>query len=146
MNKERGLSLIEVLVALLLLSFVALGSVSLLTVSLKQNKLAGRRSEATSLALERLDNIMAQEFQGSTTYANYALPGEVVLAGPPATLTSNYGTIPGFPAFERVVTLDYNVPVSGMLKAKVQVNWRDRQQGIKTHTLITYLHPALDSR
>ena len=145
-GNDGGLTLIEVLVALLLLSFVGLGSISLMTVALKQNKLASRRSEATSLAVERLENITAQKFQGSSDYANYARPGESVVAGPPATLTSVYGAISGFPAFQRVVTLTYNVPVAGMLEAKVDVSWRDQQQGIKTHTLITYLHSALDAR
>ncbi len=145
-ESERGLTLVEVLVSLLLLSFVALSSMSLITVVLKQNKLAGRRTEATSLAVERIDNLTAREFQSSANYLEYKLVGETAAAGPPQTLTSDFGGIPGFPAFRRVVTLEYNVPVAGMLKAKVAVSWVDRSQGLKSHALTTYLHAALDAR
>jgi prepilin-type N-terminal cleavage/methylation domain-containing protein len=142
---DAGFSLVEVLVALALLSFIGLGSVALMSVVIRQDKLAGRRGEATSLAVERLENIEALPFQDSASYTAYALPGETAAAGPPRTLTAAFGAVPGFPSFQRVVTLEYNVPVAGMLKAKVDVTWRDLQQGVKTHTLVTYLHPSLDS-
>ena len=141
---ERGFTLVEMLVSILLLAFVALGSVSLLTVSLHQNKLAGKRSVATSLAAERIEELTSQRYQPSETFQNYEVPGEVSATGPPATLTADYGAIPGNPEFRRVLTLNYNVPVAGMLQVVSEVSWEDLMQGEKRHTLITYVHPGLE--
>ena len=59
-------------------------------------------------------------------------------------LTTAYETIPGFPRYRRVVTLTYDSPEAGLLKAKVQIFWQDQQQGEKEHALLTFLHPDLD--
>ena len=145
-RRDGGMTLIEVLVSLLLLSFVIVGAVSLITLAMKQNKLAGKRSEATSLAVERIDSLTARPFRAAADYTLYQLPGEVANAGPPRTLTANYGSIEGYPGFRRRLTLVYDVPAAGMLEAKVDVSWVDRTQGEKTQTLVTYLHPMLETR
>ena len=141
---ERGLTLVEVLVALLILAFVALGVTSLLGIAMKQNKLALERSVATGLAAGRLDQLGIDGFQQPPGFAAYRLPEETVEPGPPRQLVASYGEIPGYPDYRRTVTLDYDVPVRGMLRAQVEVGWWNHGQGQeKIHTMITYLHPAL---
>ncbi len=143
-GSEQGLSLVENLLSLLLLSFIVLGSLSLLTISSRENRLAKNRSIATSLAAERLDHLTSVAFRGSTDVAGYALAGETFAAGPPPRLTLGYGSIAAYPEYRRVVTLQYNTPQTGMLKAKVSVFWQDPQQGEKSHELLTVLHPGLE--
>ena len=145
-QSERGMTLVEVLLSLALLSFVVLGSISLLTVSTRQNNLAKNRSIATNLAAERLDHLTATSYHDAADYAAYLLPGETGTDGPPATLTTNYGAIAGFPEFKRRVTLTYDAPTAGLLSAKVEVFWKDLQQGEKQHTLLTFLHRDLERR
>ena len=142
----RGLTLIEVLLSLLLLSFVVLGSISLLTVASRQTKLAKNRSIATSLAAERLDHLTSLTYHAADDYGDYGIPGETGAAGPPATLTANYGDITGFPEFRRRVTLTYDSPTAGLMAAKVEVFWQDQQQGEKQHTLLTFVHRELERR
>lgn len=141
---QRGLSLVEVLVALGILSFITLGIVSLLGISITQNNLAQHRSTATGLAEERLDLLTSMAFQPPAGFASYALPGEVVEAGPPRRLTADYGSIPGFPRFRRVVTLNYDTPAPSMLHVSCEVFWQDPRQGQKRHVLHAYLHPTLE--
>jgi len=138
-------TLVEVLVALLILAFVALGVTSLLGVAVKQNKLALERSLATGLASGRLSQITAMPFRPAVNVADYSLPGEVVEVGPPAKLVTGFGQIPGYPEYKRTVTLEYDTPVTGMLRVKVDVAWWSLAQATeKAHSMIVYIHPALE--
>jgi type II secretory pathway pseudopilin PulG len=141
---ERGLTLVETLVTVLLLAFVVLGGAATLGQVLHQNKLARHRSLATYLAAERIDQLTSQRYHDSAEVAEYQLAGETLAAGPPATLTADYGSLPDFPEFRRVLTLSYDVPVAGMLQVSAEVFWRDLQQGEKSHELISYIHPSLE--
>ena len=141
---QSGLTLLEILLSLLLLSLVIIGSLALVSISSGQNKLAQNRSVATSLAAERLDLLTSVAFSGAADYADYALPGETGAAGPPPTLTADYGSIPDFPEFRRVLTLEYDSPAAGLLKAKVDVFWQDPRQGAKSHSLLTLVNPVLE--
>lgn len=143
-NRESGLTLIEVMASLALLGLVAVGIASMLVFSIRQNKLAEMRSIATGLAAERVQQIISHAYMPSTTYTEYKLPEETAAAGPPQTFTTAYGAIPAHPEFSRVVTLTYNSPVTGMLRVQTTVSWVDRQQGTKTHVMVTYLHPKLE--
>lgn len=145
-RSQRGMTLVEVLGAILLLAFVALGTASLTIYATRENKLATERTVATNLAAERIERLMALPYQGPAHYANYALPYEVVSAGPPKTFTADYGTIPGYERYRSVVTLNYDVPAAGMLQVIVDVSWNNVHQGVKTHRMIVFLHPGLEQR
>jgi len=141
---DGGFTLVEVLVSVALLAFVALGVMALLTSVVRQNKLAKERSTATSLASERINELSSQPFQASADYLRYRRSEETAAAGPPSTLTADYGQIPGYPEYRRVVTLTYDTPVTGMLTVRTEVFWRNLQQGTKSHAMVTYLHPGLE--
>jgi len=144
MRDAKGLTLVEVLVSLAVLAFISLSVMSMLSSSLHLDKLAQERSVATSLASERLGQITAMEYQPIADFANYALPEETAAAGPPPTLTSDYGQIPDYPDYRRVVELRFDAPVAGMLTIRSSVSWRHVSQGERTHTLITFVHPSLE--
>lgn len=139
-----GFTLVETLVSVALLAFVALGVMALLTAVVRQNKLAKERSIATSLASERINLLTTIPFQASASAVKYRLPEETAAPGPPPTLTTDFGGIPGYPQYRRVVTLTYDVPVVGMLRVEAELSWRNLQQGLKTHDMVTYLHPGLE--
>ena len=145
-GSEQGVTLVEMMVTVVLLGIVILGSASLLTQVLHQNKLARQRSLATYLAAERIDQITSLEFNTAADYLHYQLPGETPAAGPPMTFTSDYGSIPDYPEYRRVVTLTYDVPTAGMLQITSEVFWVNMQQGVKSHELNTYVHPRLEQR
>ena len=143
-NRESGLTLIEVLASLALLGLVAVGIMTMLVYSIRQNKLAEMRSIATGLAAERTQQLISHAYMPAATYTEYRLPEETAAAGPPQTFTTAFGAVPAHPEFSRVVSLTYNSPVAGMMRVQTTVSWVDRRQGTKTHTIVTYLHPKLE--
>jgi prepilin-type N-terminal cleavage/methylation domain-containing protein len=145
-ESERGLTLVEMMVTVVLLAAVVLGSASLLTQVLHQNKRARHRSLATYLAAERIDQITSLEYNTAADYLHYQITGETAAAGPPVTFTSAYGAIPDYPEYRRVVTLNYDVPATGMMQVTTEVFWQDMHQGEKSHEMITYVHPRLEQR
>lgn len=143
-RRESGMTLIEVMAALTILGLVAVGTLSLVTVSVRQNRLAEMRTIATGLVSERVQQITAHPFMSAANYTEYKLPEETAASGPPQTFTTNYGAMPSHPEFSRVVTLTYDSPASGMLRVQATVSWLDPNQGTKTHMIVTYLHPRLE--
>lgn len=143
---EAGMSLVEVLVGVTILAFVSMGVMAFLGTTIKQNQTSLDRSYATAIASERIQQITSMVYQSSANFANYKLPEETATAGTPSTLTTAVGSIPGYPKFSRTVTLTYDSPVAGMLAVRVDVAWTNIHQNstTKTHTMITYLEPALE--
>lgn len=138
------MTLVEVLVSILLLGFVALGVTTLLVISMKQNRIALERSVATGLATGRIDQMAAVGFVPEAEFASYGLPEETAVDGASPTFEALYGEIPGYPDYRRNVRLDYDTPREGMLRVQVDVTWFNRGQRLeKTHSMITYIHPAL---
>jgi prepilin-type N-terminal cleavage/methylation domain-containing protein len=144
-GRQSGVTLVEVLVALMILAFVALGVTSLLGIAAKQNKLALERSLATGLASGRLSQLASMPFRPAAEAADYGLPGETIEPGPPVQLVAGFGKIPGYPEYRRTISLDYDTPVSGMLRVKVDVAWWSLAEAReKVHSMIVYIHPALE--
>ena len=140
---QSGMTLVEVMAAIALLGLVAVGIMTLLIASVRQNKLAEMRSIATGLASERTQQLTAHPFMIAASYAEYKLNEETAVNGTPKTFTTNYGAVPGHPEFSRVVTLTYDSPVTGMMRVQTTVSWVDVQQGTKSHVIVTYMHPKL---
>lgn len=66
MNKQQGLSLIESLVAMLIMSVGLLGVVALQTQALTQQRSAYLETQATNMAQDMMDRIRANRDQAST--------------------------------------------------------------------------------
>lgn len=141
---EAGFTLIESLITIFLVSFVGLSLMMLVSSSLHLNGLAEERSIATSLVSGRLQQLTSLPFQPLASFANYRLPEEIAAAGPPPTLTADYGTIPDYTDYKRIVTLNYNTPAAGLLAVEVQVFWRHASKGEKSHEMVTFIHPAIE--
>ena len=139
---ERGLSLIESLVSIAVLSMVAISVLGLIVTTLHLDKLAKDRSTATSIARDRVEQVTSQPFD--QTYTDYQLADETDLGGTPGTLRSDYGDMADYPYFKRDVVFRYDTPVTGMLTLETHVSWAHINDGERTHTMITYLHPQLE--
>jgi type IV pilus assembly protein PilV len=69
-RKARGFTLLEVLIALLILSFGLLGLAALQAYSVKANQSAHFRSQATALANMLMDNVRANRANLGSYYSN----------------------------------------------------------------------------
>ena len=122
LNNSKGVSLLEVLVALVLISLVLLSFSSLATVSFKGIVGSKKLTIGTILAQEKLES--------------------VVLAGYDSTLQNlediqeSYGAIQDYLRFQRTVIRLPNSPHRGMQTVKVRVSW---DQNAHATTLSTIL-------
>ena len=142
-RSERGMSLVEIMVSLAILSFLALSMISMFTTAAHLDKLAQERSVATSLASERVMKIAALPYAPVSDVGNYLLSEETLDAGPPTTLTADYGDLPDYPDYKRVVEITYDSPSPGMIAVKATVTWNHIGQGERSHDMITFIQQGL---
>ena len=76
MSEQKGMTLIEVLVALLVLSVIAVASVTVLTLTIRETEKARVRSIATSIATQRMEELTVMRFRGPSEVGEYLLPDE----------------------------------------------------------------------
>ena len=102
---SQGFSMIELLVAMLILS-TALVGIGRLTIGVIEGNLKSRNhGVATLLAQDRIE----------------ALKG--LGAGSATATTEDYGTMPGFPHYKRVTDVRRDVPEAGLSTITVTVYW-----------------------
>jgi len=143
-KQSAGLTLVEILVGLALLAFVALSLIAMLTTSIHLSKLAQERSVATALASDRIQQITSLPYQVPANYLRYQRSEETALAGPPITFTTDYGSIPEYPDYRRVVQIEYDTPVAGMMSVETTISWQHVGQIERSHVMVTFLHPGLE--
>jgi type IV pilus assembly protein PilV len=108
MGSTRGFSLIEVLIALIVLSIGLLGLVRITVTSItitSENKLA---LNAAALVQDRIERMRQTGYSGATA---------------PST-TEAYGTIPNASAYKRVTSVAVNTPATNMKTITVTVSWQ----------------------
>lgn len=117
-----GFTLIEVLVAIVILSVGLLGMASLTVAIIQENKLSNDLTTATTLAQEKMEDIRNLGYAGTPASDS--------------TVTEDYGNISGYPGFKRVTVTDvYDAgttwPPDGLKDIKVTVSWVYK----KTHSV-----------
>jgi len=115
-DNNSGFTLIEVLVAMVILSIGLLGTASLITGIIKGNKVSKRISTATVLAQDKMEEIKGAGYAGV------------------ADETDNYNTIDDYPLYKREVVV---VPLgSGMKTITVTVYWDSDNSSIELKTIL----------
>lgn len=105
-NKENGFTLVEILIAIMVLAIAFLAMYQMQVMAIRGNETSNQVTVATILAQDKMEQIR------NTTYDN------VTSANFP---TENYGTIPNFLQFRREVTITEN----GRIKTvRVSVLWK----------------------
>lgn len=100
----NGFTLIEVLIAIVILSFGLLGMASLTVGIIKGNKFSNNLSTATTLAQDQMEDIRR------TDYSSVASVTRAVLSSP-------------FDEYKREVTATDGSPASGMKTISIKVYW-----------------------
>ena len=115
-RNNSGFTLIEVLVAMVILSVGLLGTAALITGIINSNKLSNRISTATVLAQDKMEEIK------SVSYSNAVSETRAFMSSP-------------YDKYEREVTVVDNSPSSGMKTVTVKVYW----ESSKSVSLVTIL-------
>jgi len=103
-RKNSGFTLVELLVAIVILSVGLLGMATLTGSIIRNNKLSNDLTTATTLAQDKLEDIRA------AGYASAVSETKTACATP-------------FSGYQREVTVSDNTPATGMKQVTVKVYW-----------------------
>ena len=136
--KQSGFTLVEVLVAMLVLAIGLLGLAGLMSSSLRNNLSASHRTQATWLAYDIMDRMRANRTNAIAGGYATALGTPV-----PCTVAAPSGTVPAQDIAAWKSQLDCVLPngdgsivVTGAARATVVVQWNDSRgsQGLASQT------------
>ena len=119
----KGFTLIEIMVAVTLLSIGLLGMAGLTVGVMRSNSLSSEVTTATTLAQDRMEEIKRMDY-GDVTEAN--LPPE-----------GYNGGIQGYPLYRRDTDIDPNTPDPGMKTVTITVFWNSDASSLAVETILT---------
>jgi type IV pilus assembly protein PilV len=122
-NNNRGFTLIEVLVAMVILSVGLLGTAALITGIINNNQLSNKMSTATVLAQDKMEDIRRLEYSGMPTSDT--------------TTTELYNSITNYSLYKRVTFTDVANPAAGMKTITVTVYWDSDAHSVELKTILT---------
>ena len=122
LRNELGFTLLDNLLALVILSVVLLGLVGLATTVITGNAISKSRTVGLTLVQEKIEDTRRSGY-------NYALPGNQTVAEP-------YGSINVYPLFRRVTVTQVNTPGLGMQTVTVTVYWSEDAHSATLSTLL----------
>lgn len=119
LKSNRGFTLVEVLIATVIVSIAFLGLSTLTIAAIRSLALSNHRTTAATLAQDKLEEIKNDAY-ANVTSAKYN--------------TEGYNTIPDHPSYSRVVTITAG-PEPNTRIITVAVSWKETMKGSQTMTL-----------
>ncbi len=115
----KGFTLIEIMVAITLLSVGLLGMAGLTVGIMRGNALSSEVTTATVLAQAKMEDIKRVGYSGATE------------------ITEDYNSIAGYPLFKRDTVVDVDTPDLGMKTVTITVYWNSDASSIAVETILT---------
>jgi len=115
----KGFTLIEIMVAITLLSVGLLGMAGLTVGIMRGNALSSEVTTATVLAQAKMEDIKRVGYSGATE------------------ITEDYNSIAGYPLFKRDTVVDVDTPDLGMKTVAITVSWDSDASSIAVETILT---------
>ena len=119
-DNNGGFTLIEVLVAMVILSVGLLGTAALIIGIINSNKLSNRISTATVLAQDKMEKIRGVGYDDAEDEDG----------------TEDYNIIPNYPLYKRITGVVADDPAAGMKKITVTVYWESDDHSVVLNTII----------
>jgi len=168
MNNEKGISIIEIMIAMTILAVALLAMMSMFQIGIKQTVVSGNITVATQLANDKMEEIRSLPFYveyvsdtGNQDIDDFYYPENYNNQGYDAQDSTTYVQEPdsNFPNYERYVNIQYvdsginpiNVdsgfkprdlnytPPSNMLRVTVEVIWTTESGVRREHEAVTLI-------
>jgi prepilin-type N-terminal cleavage/methylation domain-containing protein len=120
-KETTGFTLIEILIATIIITIASLGVATLTVGVMRQNSFSKRLTAATALVQDQLEEVKRLGYPNAQTAAG----------------TQNYGAITNFTGYKRVVTVSNNTPAANMKTVDVTVFWDADTHSVKASTIIS---------
>ncbi len=120
-QNQRGFTLIEIMVAVTLLSVGLLGMAGLTVGIMRSNSLSNQVTTATALAQAKMEDIKRVGYSGVAEGKS----------------TDDYNDISGYPLYKRVTDVDVESPDPGMKTVTITVSWDSDASSITVETILT---------
>ncbi|NVL90369.1 MAG: prepilin-type N-terminal cleavage/methylation domain-containing protein [Desulfobacterales bacterium] len=117
LHNNKGFTLLEILIAMVILSIGLLGMAVLTGGIMRGNTFSNELTTATTLAQDRMEDIKRAGYSGASS------------------LTENYNEISNFPLHKRVTNV-VDGPASGMRTVTVTVYWDSDAHSIVLKTIL----------
>jgi len=121
-KNQGGFTLIEIMVAIVILSIGLLGMASLTVGIIKGNKLSSNLSTATTLGQDKMEDIRRLGYSGT--------PATTL------TVTQNYNTITDYGGYKRVTETTIDSPAAGMKTITVTTYWDSDAHSVEVKTIL----------
>ena len=121
-DDNSGFTLIEVLVAMVILSVGLLGTAALITGIINGNKVSNRITTATVLAQDKMEEIRGLGFSG--------------MPASDTTTTESYNSITNYSLYKRVTFTDVDNPAAGMKTLTVTIYWDSDAHWVELKTIL----------
>jgi type IV pilus assembly protein PilV len=120
MTDKNGFTLIEVMIAVIIIAIGTLGAASLTVSVIHGNAFSKRITTATTLAQDRIEDIKRLAYKNAN-----------LLEG-----TENYGSILNYEGYKRVTSISNNSPILGMKTVNVKVYWKSDLHFVSMGTIL----------
>jgi type IV pilus assembly protein PilV len=120
MHKNKGFTLIEVLIAMVVLAIGMLGMSRITIAIINVNDANGRHTIASVLVQDCMESIKKSGYAGATN----------------ASSTEDYGNVPNYSAYKRVTTIASDTPAVNMKTVIVTVFWDHDKHSLSTTTIL----------
>ena len=121
-ERDNGFTLLEVLIAIVILSVGLLGMAALTVAIIQGNQFSNDLTTATTLAQDRMEDIRRLGYSGTSATTT--------------TVTENYNSSPGYATYKRVTETDVGNPVSGMKMITVTSYWDADNHSVELKTIL----------
>ena len=117
-----GFTLMEVLIAIVLLSVGLLGMASLTTGIINANRLSNAQTAATALSQDKMADMGRLGYSGTSATT--------------ATVVENYNSITDYEPYKRVTTTTIDSPAPDMKTITVTVYWDTDSRSVEQRTIL----------